>query len=407
MSARLSSRHSRPADVYSGSASLWRKAYMVDWPLLLLAVVIISIGLVMVASSSLSIGERDYGDPWYFFKRQVLFLGIAAFLTCIVFFINMRYWQRFSGYLMLFALLLMVLVLIPGIGKTVNGSSRWLNFGVFNFQVSEAVKFCTVLYIAGYLVRRRDEVMTTWLGFVKPSAVLSLVALLLLLEPDFGATVVIMVTAMSILFLGGVHFGQFSILITAFVSTMTLLALASPNRMRRIASFMDPWGDPYGSGFQLVQSLIAIGSGGWSGLGLGSSVQKLLYLPEAHTDFLFAIFAEEMGLVGSIVLIVLYGLLVMRVLTVAERARVAGQPFSTYVALGFGLWLAFQSSINIGVNMGVLPTKGLTLPLMSYGGSSLLMSMVVIGITMRISSEASLLAQQAVPRQPSRKRKMH
>ena len=376
----------------------------IDWHLLLVVTALTLLGLVMVTSASLSIAERNLGDAFFYFKRQLIFVIMAVALGWIIFHIKISNWERLSGVLLVVALALAILVLIPSIGKTVNGSSRWLNFGVFNFQVSEVVKFLTLIYIAGYLVRRGKEVRSTLLGFVKPIAVLCVVAVLLMLEPDFGATVVIMATAMGVMFLGGVHFGQFFLLIVMFVGSVGVLVVTSPYRLERIGSFVNPWADPYGTGFQLTQSLIAIGSGAWTGLGLGGSVQKLFYLPEAHTDFLFAVIAEELGLVGSIVVIALYAVLVVRAFTIADRACRVGKPFATYIALGFGLWLALQSFINIGVNMGILPTKGLTLPLMSYGGSSLMMTAAVIALLLRIAHETTLAESQAMPRNNRKKK---
>ena len=394
---------SRAASKVAGGGAWRAAASTIDWPLMLIVITLTLLGLIMVTSASLSIAERNFGDVFFYFKRQLLFVALASMLGVVLFQVRTSDWERFSGVLMLLALLLAVLVLIPGIGKTVNGSSRWLNFGVFNFQVSEMVKFFTFIYIAGYLVRRGEEVRTTLYGFVKPIAVLCVVAVLLMLEPDFGATVVIMATSMGVMFLGGVRFGQFFLLIVMFIGSVVALAVTSPYRLERIMSFVNPWADPFGSGFQLTQSLIAIGSGAWSGLGLGGSVQKLFYLPEAHTDFLFAVMAEELGLFGSVAVILLYGLFVARIFYIADRARQAGKPFATYVALGFGLWLAMQSFINIGVNMGILPTKGLTLPLMSYGGSSMLMTAAVIAVLLRISHEVALAEQQAMPRKSEKR----
>ncbi len=375
----------------------------IDWPLLLIVTTLTLLGLLMVMSASLSIAERAHQDGFFYFKRQLLFICIAVLSGWVLFQIKMANWQRFSGVLLLIALLLAVAVLVPGIGKTVNGSSRWLSTGVFNFQVSEAVKFLTLIYIAGYLVRRSEELRSTWFGFFKPIAVLCVIAVLLMLEPDFGATVVIMASAMGVMFLGGVRFGQFFVLIVLFTGSVVALAITSPYRLQRITSFLNPWEDPYNSGFQLTQSLIAIGSGAWTGLGLGGSVQKLFYLPEAHTDFLFAVLAEELGLVGSLLVIALYAAFVFRAFAIAGRAQRVGNPFATYVALGFGLWLTIQSFINIGVNMGILPTKGLTLPLMSYGGSSLLMTAAVVAILLRIAHETALAETQALRRNKRKK----
>ncbi len=397
------------ANIAAGARTLGGRASRscqstIDWHLLLVVTALTLLGLVMVTSASLSIAERNFGDAFFYFKRQAMFVAMAMVLGWLLFQVKMADWERMSGVLLVMALALAVLVLIPGIGKTVNGSSRWLNFGMFNFQVSEVVKFLTLVYIAGYLVRRGEEVRTSLLGFIKPIAVLCVLAVLLMLEPDFGATVVVMATAMGVMFLGGVHFGQFFLLVVMFVGSVAGLAVTSPYRLERIASFLNPWADPFGTGFQLTQSLIAIGSGAWTGLGLGGSVQKLFYLPEAHTDFLFAVIAEELGLVGSIAVIALYAIFVARAFSIACGAQRVGKPFATYLALGFGLWLALQSFINIGVNMGILPTKGLTLPLMSYGGSSLLMTAAVIALLLRIAHETALAEAQALPRK-SRKKK--
>ncbi|MEM7209290.1 MAG: putative lipid II flippase FtsW [Pseudomonadota bacterium] len=381
------------------SKSLWRpQNATIDWPLLFIVSALTLLGLVMVTSASLSIAERNFNDAFYFAKRQFFFVVLAALLAWFVFQIRMNIWERLSFYLLLVAIVLAAVVLIPGVGKTVNGSTRWLNFGVFNFQVSEMVKFMVLVYIAGYLVRHGDEIRSRFFGFIKPIGVLCVIGVLLMLEPDFGATVVVMATAMGVMFLGGVPFSQFFILIVGFIGSVILLAMSSEYRMERITSFLNPWADPYGSGFQLTQSLIAIGSGAWTGLGLGGSVQKLFYLPEAHTDFLFAVMAEELGLVGSIVIVVLYAAFVWRIFDIANRARQAGKAFSTYLAMGFGLWLALQAFINIGVNMGILPTKGLTLPLMSYGGSSMLMTAAVVGVLFRISHESAVADVQAMRR---------
>ena len=291
--------------------------------------------------------------------------------------------------LLALSFVMVILVLIPGIGKTVNGSTRWIPIGVLNLQVSEIVKLFLMVYVAGYLVRHGEQVRSTLWGFLKPMMLIGLVCMFLLLEPDFGASVVIMMTVLGMTFLAGVRFTQFVAVITLFGSAAALLVVTSPYRLQRLTAFVNPWADPFDSGFQLTQSLIAIGSGGWTGVGLGSSVQKLFYLPEAHTDFLFAVLAEELGLIGVVVVISLYTALVFRAFMIARKAETCGNQFASYLSYGIGIWLGLQAFINIGVNMGVLPTKGLTLPLMSYGGSSLIVVSASIGLLLRISYECS------------------
>ena len=303
--------------------------------------------------------------------------------------------------LLMFALFLLILVLIPGIGKTVNGSTRWLPLGVFNLQVSELVKLFLLVYVAGYLVRHGEAVRKTMWGFLKPMMMVGLAGLLLLLEPDFGATVVIMSTVLGMTFLCGARFTQFFSFVTLFAGAALLLVITSPYRMQRLVSFANPWADPFDSGFQLTQSLIAIGTGGWFGTGLGGSVQKLFYLPESHTDFLFAVLSEELGFAGVSLVVMLYAVILYRAFAIAVKAEHAGNFFASYLAYGIGIWLAMQAVINMGVNMGLLPTKGLTLPLMSYGGSSLVVCCMAIGLLMRIHYENVMLTRQAVAKRTS------
>ena len=301
--------------------------------------------------------------------------------------------------MLLVAIVLLVLVLIPGLGKSVNGSQRWLRFGFMSFQVSELVKLFTIIYLAGYLVRRSELVKTELGAFLRPLVVIVLVGLLLLAEPDFGAAVVIVLTSMGMLFVGGVRFSQFGILIAVFSAAAALLITSSEYRMRRMTGFLDPWADPFDGGFQLSQALIAIGSGSWSGVGLGSSVQKLHYLPEAHTDFLFSIFAEESGFIGVVLLIILFSFVVWRSLSIAAEADTHGSKFASFVALGIGIWFGLQAFINIGVNMGLLPTKGITLPMMSYGGSSILVFSITFALLLRIDFETRQLKSRHLRQQ--------
>ena len=348
---------------------------------------LLAFGLVMVSSASLHISEKAFGQPWHYTMRQAVFIGLGLFAALIVLRTRLVVWERTGPYLLMAGMVMLVLVLISGIGHEVNGSSRWINLGVFNLQVSELMKLFVVVYLAGYLVRRGKEVRTTAKGFLKPMAVLAVIGLLLLMEPDFGSTAVILMTAMAMMFLGGVRLWQFSLLVLLVSLVMAVLAISSPYRMERLTAFLNPWADPFASGFQLTQALIAIGRGEIWGVGLGSGVQKLFYLPEAHTDFLFAVMAEEFGLIGSLLIIGLFVLFIVRAFVIARRAEHEGSQFAAYLAYGLGLWLGLQAFINIGVNMGVLPTKGLTLPLMSYGGSSMVVTCIAVALLMRIDFE--------------------
>ena len=358
-----------------------------DAPLLIACTILFVLGLIMVGSASFAIADRHFHQPAHYLWRQLFYAGVALFLAYGVLHVSMAAWQRMSGGLLLLGLLLLLLVILPGVGREVNGSSRWLSLGIANFQPSEFVKLAMLLYLSGYLVRRGDEVRAAVSGFIKPMLLLVLVSVLLLAEPDFGAAAVLMATAMGLMFLGGVRIWQFALLLFVVVVALALLAVASPYRMARITAFINPWADPFDSGFQLTQALIAFGRGEWLGVGLGSSIQKLFYLPEAHTDFLFAVIAEELGLISALLIIVLFAMIVWRAFVIGRRAERGGQPFAAYVAYGSGMWMGLQAFINIGVNMGILPTKGLTLPLMSYGGSSLIMSCIVVALLQRVAWE--------------------
>ena len=366
-----------------------------DHVLLIAFISLLTIGVIMVASSSISVADRNFSNPFYYLQRQLVFVVIGLFAALIVFNIRLVQWEKSGMALLMFALFLLVLVLIPGVGKTVNGSTRWLPLGVFNLQVSELVKLFLVIYVAGYLVRHGDAVRNSLIGFLKPMLMVGLAGLLLLIEPDFGATVVIMGTVLGMTFLAGARFIQFISFVFIFASAAMLLVVTSPYRMQRLTSFANPWADPFDSGFQLTQSLIAVGTGGWFGAGLGGSVQKLFYLPESHTDFLFAVLSEELGFVGVMLVVLLYATLFYRALKIASQAEATGNYFAAYLAYGIGIWLSMQAVINMGVNIGLLPTKGLTLPLMSYGGSSLVICCVAIGLLMRIHYETSGVAKQA------------
>ena len=345
------------------------------------------IGLMMVSSSSVMIATKNYHQPFYFLVRQTAYLSIGSMLAMVVMRVDTTIWQKHSVALLGICLLCMVLVLIPGIGKMVNGSRRWLALGPIGIQVSELAKFLVVIYISGYLVRQQERNKNQILGFIKPMIVLAIVASLLLMEPDFGATVVIVSTVMMMLFLSGVKWLYYLILIVCVAVAMAMLAVASPYRVARLTAFLNPWADQFKSGYQLTQALIAFGRGGWFGMGLGDSVQKLFYLPEAHTDFLFAVLAEELGFLGIIVVIVLYGILFWRGMMIGFQAFQQNRLFAAYIAYGLSCWLFFQALINMGVNSGMLPTKGLTLPFLSYGGASLVVNCLVVALLLRIDHE--------------------
>lgn len=346
-----------------------------------------AIGLVMVTSASMPVAERLGVGTFHFAIRQAAYLGFGLLLGVTVLRVRMAIWERGSLACILLSILLLLAVLVPGIGMQVNGSTRWINLVVFRLQVSEPAKLLALIYMAGYLVRHEDNVRHTGAGFLKPLGLLMVVALLLLLEPDFGATVVLITTSLVMLFMAGVSLWKFGALIAAAGAAFATLAITSPYRLQRLTAFVDPWNDPFNTDFQLTQSLIAIGRGEWFGVGLGASIQKLFYLPEAHTDFVFAVLAEELGLLGILVLLGLYALVVYRAWLIAGRAEQGGNLFSAYLAYGIGTWLGMQAIINVGVNTGLLPTKGLTLPLMSYGGSAMLMNLVALALVVRVDLE--------------------
>jgi cell division protein FtsW len=305
----------------------------------------------------------------------------------IGFFVSPSVWASYGRLWILLAILLLIIVLIPGIGREVNGSRRWLAFAGFTLQVSELVKVAAVVFLAAHLEKHRDTLSDDWREFFKLIAVIAVLSLLLLMEPDFGSAVTLSCTFMALLFLGGSHIRQFSLVFVAGLLAIVALAYAAPYRLERLATYMDPWSDPFNAGYQLIQSLIAFGRGEWFGVGLGQSVQKMLYLPEAHTDFVFAIFAEEFGFIGVLCLMSLYVLMILRILQLGKLAIGRKDWYAAFVLIGFGLLLSGQTFINLGVNAGLLPTKGLTLPFVSYGGSSLLVCCAMIGMMLRFSHE--------------------
>jgi cell division protein FtsW len=369
-----------------------------DLPMLFAVLALLGIGLVMVASASMDLASRNFGEPFHFFHRQILFAFLGLLAGLVFWWVPLRRWETAGPLLLVLILLLLVVVLIPGVGRTVNGATRWIPLGVFNLQVSEPVKLLVVLYMSGYIVRHYSNLRLHFIGFVRPLIALGLGTVLLLLQPDFGGAVIMLAIGMGMLFLAGAKLWQFAALGATIAVAMSLMALATPYRVARLTAFLDPWQDPFATGFQLTQSLIAIGSGSWLGAGLGGSVQKLFYLPEAHNDFLFAVFAEEFGFAGVVVLVGLFTLLVWRCFVIALRAERGGHAFGSHVAFGIGIWIGLQAAINLGVNMGVLPTKGLTLPFLSYGGSSLIVTLAAMGLLSRVQWEA----QVPVPRKRER-----
>ncbi len=348
---------------------------------------LIIIGLMMVASSSVMVSTKYFHQPFHFLIRQACYLFFGFLVAIVVMRIDSQTWEKISVPLLLICIILLIVVLIPGIGRVVNGSRRWLSIGPIGIQVSELAKITMILYLSGYLVRQQQSVGQSIMGFIKPMMILAIFAFFLLLEPDFGATVVISGTVMAMLFLTGVKIRYYLGLMLMVGLSLAFLAVSSPYRMARLTAFLNPWADQFNSGYQLTQSLIAFGRGGWFGVGLGGGVQKLLYLPEAHTDFLFAVLAEELGLTGILLVLILYSILVWRGFMIGFSAYSQGRLFAAYTAYGVTFWLGLQAAINMGVNSGLLPTKGLTLPLLSYGGASLVVNCIVIALLLRIDHE--------------------
>lgn len=392
----------------SSSSAIWpfpariKTELQIDTVLLTIVLALLLGGFVILASASISISDNATNNPFFYVQRQLLAAAIGAAAGFVCLFIPMQVWRSLGPFVLFVGFLLLIVVLIPGIGYEVNGSTRWVRVGIMNLQVSEPARLCFLMSLAAYLVRQNKSLREEFTGFLRPMVVLCIACALLLAEPDFGAAVVLLATAMVMMFVAGARIRDFLLFLIVAVAALAALALLSPYRMKRITGFLDPWADPFNSGFQLTQSLIAIGRGEWFGVGLGDSVQKLFYLPEAHTDFVFAVYAEEFGLLGSLVLIALFLALLWRVFNLAMRAADAERFFEAYIAIGLGTWLGIQAFINIGVNMGLLPTKGLTLPLISYGRSSLIITMICISLLLRIHHE---LVVDAKPVNKKRRRR--
>lgn len=370
----------------------------VDVILLLSVAFLLCIGLVMVMSASIDISDKQFADPLYYAKRHLVYLILGVLAAVLMHRIRLVHWEKSGALLAMFALFLLVLVLIPGFGRKVNGATRWLELGVIGLQVAEFARLFLLIYLAGYLVRRGQEVRSSITGFIKPLAVLGVACLLILAQPDFGSAVVLLLTALGVMFLAGVRLWQFTALLAGMTVLMSLLAVSSPYRMQRLTTFLNPWADPFNSGYHLTQSLIAFGSGGWTGVGLGGSVQKLFYLPEAHNDFLLAILGEELGLLGVLTVLALFAVLAWRGMSIGFAAEKHGFKFGAHLAYGLTLWIAIQAMINTGVNLGLLPTKGLTLPLVSAGGSSLVVMCLAVGLLQRVHLEVTVAQAQALKR---------
>jgi len=373
----------------SGRVVMRRRSEWDPW-LLTTTFILLAVGVIMVYSASVAYAAREMHNSAYFLMRHIGYTILGLLLMAFTMRTRVRWWEQSGPYLLLMGFALLFAVLVPGIGAHVNGSSRWIRLGFFNIQPSEFMKLFVVVYVAGYLVRKLEALKNFSQGIVMVSLVVALIGVLLLMEPDMGSLVVITLTVFAMMFLGGVRFWHFTIVLGAGLMSLLTLTIVSPYRLARATSFMDPFSDPFNSGFQLVQALIAFGRGEWFGTGLGASIQKLFYLPASHTDFVFAVVAEELGLFMVLGLMVLYGIILVRSFAIARHAEAASQIYGARLAQGLGLLLAGQAMINMGVNMGLLPTKGLTLPFVSYGGSSMLVSCIAMGLLLLIGREARI-----------------
>ena len=355
--------------------------------LLCVGLALVGLGVVMVASSSMPYAVSGGDSPFYYLIRHVVFLGLGTAIALVIMRTEMRRVEARSQVLLLLCFLMLVAVFVPGLGRTVNGARRWLNLGLSNFQAVEAVKLMLIVWLSSYLVRHRDAIGDSWRALMKPLLVAGALVGLLLVQPDFGSAMLILAVTGGLVWLGGARIRNLAIPAVAGLALMSVIVMLEPYRVRRLVSFSNPWADALDSGYQLVQALIAIGRGELHGVGLGGSILKLDYLPEAHTDFIFAVTAEEFGFVGVCVVIGLFALFTWRALRTGLRCMELRQPFNGYVAFGIGLWISLQAFVSMGVNLGILPTKGLTLPLISSGGSSVLMTCAAYGMLLRISCE--------------------
>ena len=348
---------------------------------------LISIGAIMVASSSIAVAESAVNDAFYYFKRHVLFIGLGVFIGVLVMNVSSDWMSRLSRPALILGILALVLVLIPGIGVEVNGAKRWINLGVSRFQVVEAIKLALIMSLATYVVKNKEGIQQSMVGVLKPLIIATVIAGLLLMQPDFGSAVLLMIITLVMIYIAGARYRDLTLISLLAGSSLMVIAWAEPYRVKRLVNFVDPWQDPFNAGFQLVQALIAVGRGEVTGVGIGSSIQKLFYLPEAHTDFIFAVYAEELGFIGVLVLISLFILLIYRIFKVARNAFDQGNDFAGFMCTGIAVWLALQAFLSMGVNLGMLPTKGLTLPFISSGGSAVMMNIIALSVVFRVSFE--------------------
>jgi cell division protein FtsW len=365
-----------------------------DISLILITISLLSIGLVIVTSASMPVATRLFDNPFHFAIRHIVYMGIACTAALVTLQIPMYWWRASNGWLLLSVIAILIAILL--VGRTVNGSTRWLALGPISIQAAEPAKLFLFCYLAGYLVRRYEEVTENLKGFIKPLAVFFVMALLLLKQPDFGTVIVMFTTTLGLLFLAGAKLWQFFGLVLTGLCAVIALVMSEPYRMKRVTAFLDPWADPFGSGYQLTQSLMAYGRGNIFGQGLGNSLQKLEFLPEAHTDFIAAVLAEELGFAGVILVLGLLLALVLKALRLGNKAIQNDRPFEGYFAYGIGIWFCFQTMVNIGASAGMLPTKGLTLPLVSYGGNSLIIMIMAVAILIRIDFELKVDGLQAM-----------
>lgn len=370
-----------PFSIFASGAN---SSIALNWRLIVTVLVLLSIGAIMVASASIDFAAENYQDPWFFVRRHLVYLLLAFAGSLIMLAIPTVFWRKYGWMLFLVSLFFLLIVLIPGVGKRVNGSQRWLQLGPITLQVSEMVKFCSIVFFASYLSNSQYFLQTQWRELFKPLLMLVLLMWLLLLEPDFGGSVVLAVTVGSMLFLAGAKLWQCIMLLLSGVGILAGLVWFTPYRMQRLVTFLDPWKDQFDSGYQLTQSLIAFGRGEWFGLGMGNSIQKMLYLPEAHTDFIFSIFAEEQGFVGVVLLLALFLFLVFQIFQISRKAMLRNDTFVALAAFGVAVLFGFQIMVNVGVASGFFPTKGLTLPFISYGGSSLIINCLLIALLLRL-----------------------
>jgi cell division protein FtsW len=372
------------------------QTFHIDQVLLTVCLCLLGIGFIMVTSSSMHLGVKLADDVSHYPFKQLVHIILGLMFAAAILAIPMKNWQKIGQPLFIAGLVLLLVVLVPGIGIKVNGSIRWFSIFGMRIQVSEVVKFISVIYMAGYITRHKDHVRHSLFGLLRPLLLFSVACILLLMEPDFGSAVVILIIAMGMMFLGGARLSPFVVLVGLVSSAAAVLAYTSPYRLKRITGFVDPWEHARDSGYQLTQALISFGRGEVSGVGLGNGLQKLFYLPEAHTDFLFSVLGEELGLIGVLVVIGLFTTLIVRAFAIGEQAEQVGEPFSALVAYGLAIWFGFQSFVNMGVNMGILPTKGLTLPLMSYGGGSMIIMCGAMAVLFRIHYEVTELHKSNV-----------